>query len=295
MSIADFFASLPTAPVVPLLTSHGVSLWVKRLDLSHPQLSGNKWYKLWYNLLAAEEQNYNQLLTFGGAYSNHIVATAKAGELFGFRTVGVIRGEAHEPLNPVLAYAKKCGMELTYLTRSAYRNKYQPELQARLKERFGAFYLIPEGGSNALALRGCRHILTPEEVEHFDHICLSMGTGGTLAGLSLVARAKQLIGFSSLKGGGFLRDEVNQLREQYGVRHELNWQLETDYHAGGFARRPPELLRFIRNMEAEYGLRLDPIYTGKLFWGILDKIERGHWASGTQLLAIHTGGLPLVT
>ncbi|MGF1534494.1 MAG: 1-aminocyclopropane-1-carboxylate deaminase/D-cysteine desulfhydrase [Bernardetiaceae bacterium] len=293
--IHDFFAAYTPPPATPLLQQNGVRLWLKRLDLSHPQLSGNKWYKLWHNLTAAQAQGHTRLLTFGGAYSNHIVATAKAGELFGFQTIGLIRGEENLPLNPALRRAKQSGMALVYISRGTYRLRHDPEWLASLPERFGAHYLIPEGGSNGLALEGCRHILTSEEYAHFDHVAVSMGTGGTLAGLLLGStRPNQIMGFSSLKGGGFLRESVREHLADYarifGREPAVpSWQLHTDYALGGFAKRPPELLRFLQDVEQAYGIALEGVYVGKLLYGLLDMIEAGHFPVGSDVLAVVTG------
>lgn len=182
---------------------HGVRLLLKRDDLIHPELTGNKWRKLKYNLEAARDYGARTLLTFGGAYSNHIRAVAAAGHYFGFATVGVIRGEEHLPLNDTLAYAVSRGMRLAYLDRGTYREKMKPEVIRRLREEFGDFYLVPEGGSNALAIPGCAE-LVEEIAERFDVICCPVGTGGTLAGIaSALGEGQRAIGFSVLKGGDF--------------------------------------------------------------------------------------------
>lgn len=299
--IDAFFKALPPISSAPLLEESGVSVWIKRLDQSHPQISGNKWYKLWHNLRAAKAQGAQKLLTFGGAYSNHIVATAKAAQLFGFASVGLIRGEEHLPLNPVLHYAQSCGMELHYMNRSAYRNKNAPEQLRQLHKRFGDFYLIPEGGSNASALEGCRQILTPDEWATFDAVCLPMGTGGTLAGLLLAAQQdQQVIGFSSLKGGGFLRAEVERLLTahqkvyQREVQDLPTWHLETAYHFGGFAKQPPALKSFMTDFERQYSIPLDRVYTAKMAFGALDLLQKGFFERGQRVLLLHTGGLPRV-
>lgn len=270
------------------LTSSGVRLFLKRDDLIHPDLPGNKWRKLKYNLAAAREQGATTLLTFGGAYSNNIRAVAAAGFHLGFRTIGVIRGEEHLPLNPVLKSAVGHGMTLTYVDRTTYRNKTNPRLISRLADEFGNFYLVPEGGSNSLALRGCAEL--PQEIrEPFDVICCACGTGGTLAGIATALRpGQQVIGFSALKGGSFLADDVRRLQAEYGVQ-TANWMIETDFHFGGFARRNDELDSFIKTFHRRHGLLLDWVYVAKMLAGVFSLIESGRFASGTTVVAVITG------
>jgi 1-aminocyclopropane-1-carboxylate deaminase len=266
-----------------------MQVYLKRDDLIDPEIPGNKWRKLKYNLRAAKEQGYSTLLTFGGAYSNHIRATAVAGYHFGFSTIGVIRGEEHLPLNESLAFAVSRGMRLTYMDRATYREKTRPEVIASLREQFGDFYLLPEGGSNALAVRGCAEL--PAEIDiDFDVICCACGTGGTLAGISAGLREGQrALGFSALKGGQFLADEVARLqREGYGRVFE-NWSIEYDFHFGGFAKRKPELDQFIEDFEARHGLRLDWVYVAKMMYGIYALAEQGRF-DGTTVVAVITGG-----
>lgn len=272
------------------LARAGVRLYLKRDDLIHPDLPGNKWRKLKYNLAAASEEGHRTLLTFGGAYSNNIRAVAAAGSYLGFSTVGVIRGEEHQPLNPSLSYAARAGMRLTYLDRTTYRNKTRPEIIAALHDQFGAFYLLPEGGRNALAARGCAEI--PGEIGGgFDVICCPCGTGGTLAGLAAgLRRGQRAIGFSVLKGGEFLAEDVTALqREAFGACSE-NWSIEHEFHFGGFARRAPALDRFIADFERLHGHTLDWIYVAKMMYGIFALAERGAFASGTTVVAAITGG-----
>ena len=270
------------------LTQRGVQLLLKRDDLIHPELTGNKWRKLKYNLAAAQARGASALLTFGGAYSNHIRATAAAGFYFGLDTVGVVRGEEHLPLNPTLAYAVEHGMRLKYLDRGTYRHKTDPMLLGRLREEFGDFYLLPEGGSNSLALEGCAEL--PAEITvPFDVICCACGTGGTLAGIATALRPGQhAIGISALKGGGFIADDVRTLQAAYG-RQTDNWSIETDFHFGGFARRTPELDAFIDDFRARHGLLLEWIYVAKMLAGLFTLVERGTFASGTVIVAVITG------
>jgi 1-aminocyclopropane-1-carboxylate deaminase len=272
------------------LTSAGLRLFLKRDDLINADIPGNKWRKLKYNLVSARKRGHQALLTFGGAYSNHIRATAAAGHLFGFTTIGVIRGEEHLPLNPSLDYAVRHGMQLTYLDRETYREKMSQEVVAMLHRQFGEFYLLPEGGSNADAVRGCAEI--PGEIDrHFDLICCPCGTGGTLAGLARgLGTGERALGFSVLKGGGeFLTREVSRLqREAFGAVSR-NWSIECGFHFGGFAKRKPALDQFIADFDERHGLCLEWVYVAKMMYGIFALAEEGAFPAGTTIVALVTG------
>lgn len=278
-----------TSPVAELADDRaerrGLRLFLKRDDLVHPELPGNKWRKLKHNLGPARA--HGTLLTFGGAYSNHIRAAAAAGRLYGFRTIGVIRGEEHLPLNDSLACAERMGMRLAYMDRTTYRRKHEPDVVAALRERWGDFYLLPEGGSNAPAVRGCAEL--GAEVPGFDVVCCPCGTGGTLAGLAAgLAPHQRAIGFSVLKGG-FMDGEVERLqRETYGERRG-HWRVENGFHFGGYAKRTPELDAFVDDFADRHGLVLDRVYTAKMMFGVLALAERGAFPRGTRILAVITG------
>lgn len=274
----------------PTLSAAGVKLDLLRLDQVHSTVSGNKWYKLKYNLQAAQEQGHRTLLTFGGAFSNHIYATAAAGKAQGLRTIGIIRGEEHLPLNPTLVFAKAQGMQLVYVSRKVYRSKNEKEFADWLSSQFGKCFIIPEGGSNALAVRGCQEILP---LQHsYDYIVCCAGTGGTLAGLLTSQHDKsQMLGFSALKGGSFLYDEVDRLTTEYCGEAYKNYKIIEDYHFGGYAKANVGLVEFINKFKQEHGITLDPIYTGKMMYGLSDMIATGYFAKGSQVLAIHSGGL----
>ncbi|GIH74333.1 1-aminocyclopropane-1-carboxylate deaminase [Planobispora longispora] len=271
------------------LTRAGVRLLLKRDDLIHPLLPGNKWRKLKHNLVRAAELGHDTLLTFGGAYSNHVRAVAAAGARYGFSTVGVIRGEEHLPLNDTLAFAVDRGMRLTYLDRTAYRVKNSPPVVEALREEFGRFYLLPEGGSNALAVHGCAEL--PAEIDvPFDVVCCPVGTGGTLAGIAAgLGPGSRALGFSVLRGGEFLRGDVADLQIAAYGRPSANWTIDCDFHAGGYARRDRELDAFIADFAGRHGMLLDPIYTAKMMWGVFTLAQRGAFASGTTLIAVITG------
>jgi 1-aminocyclopropane-1-carboxylate deaminase/D-cysteine desulfhydrase-like pyridoxal-dependent ACC family enzyme len=280
----------------PAAARRGVRLLLWRDDLLHPDLPGNKARKLKYNLLAARAQGHTRLLTFGGAYSNHLAAVAAAGRLYGFETIGLVRGEAHQPLNPTLARCQADGMQLHYLDRTTYRRRAEPTFLAEIQAQFGPAYLLPEGGTNALALRGVAE-LVGELRQHtdFDAVAVAAGTGGTLAGLALgLAEANypaRAVGVAALKGGDFLRTEIDALTQEADGRTLTNYELHTGYHFGGYAKLPAGLRQFIQQFEADFGVLLDPIYTGKLLVGVLDLIEKGHFAPGSTVVAVHTGGL----
>jgi 1-aminocyclopropane-1-carboxylate deaminase/D-cysteine desulfhydrase-like pyridoxal-dependent ACC family enzyme len=270
------------------LARRGVRLYLKRDDLIHPEVPGNKWRKLKYNLQHASDKGRRCLLTFGGAYSNHIRATAAAGYYYGFATIGVIRGEEHLPLNAVLTDAVQFGMHLVYMDRATYRRKASPQVEAALREQFGDFYLIPEGGSNALAVRGCAEL--PSEIrEPFDVICCACGTGGTLAGIAVgLQSGRRAIGFSAVRGGDFLRQDVARLQEAY-ARPTTNWSIKTDYHFGGFARRNDQLDHFIDDFRDRHGLELDWVYVAKMLCGVFSMVSAGTFGRETTIVAVVTG------
>jgi len=266
----------------------GIELWIKREDLLHPEVSGNKFRKLKYNLLQAKNEEKNTILTFGGAHSNHISATAAAGQLLGFKTIGIIRGEelaaSEEKWSSTLKYAASCGMKFEFISREEYRNKDSEEFQKELKLKYPEAFIIPEGGTNALAIKGCEEILS-EEDKKFNFICSSVGTGGTLAGLINSSEEHQkVIGFSSLKSD-HLKEEVSELV------NKNNWEIILDYHFGGYAKVSAELINFINDFYKKYKIILDPVYTGKLVFGIFDLINQEYFPQNSKILAIHTGGL----
>lgn len=274
------------------ITRKDIQLFIKREDLIHPEISGNKYRKLKYNLLQALSENKKTLLTFGGAFSNHISAVAFAGKLNGFKTIGVIRGdELGDDLektlssNPTLRFANECGMAFKFVSRTGYRNKASQEFIQQLKDEFSDFYLVPEGGTNELAIKGCEEILS-EETENFDTICLAVGTGGTILGIINSAKPhQQVLGFPALKGD-FLNDEINKY-----VNQTKNWKLISEYHFGGYAKTSNELITFINQFKNETSIPLDPVYTGKMLFGLVDLINRDYFDEGAKILAIHTGGL----
>ena len=264
-----------------------ITLHIKREDLIHPFISGNKFRKLKYNLLQAKAEGKSKLITFGGAFSNHIAAVAYAGKENNLETIGIIRGEELESKiseNPTLTFAQNCGMKFEFVTREVYRTKTSNLFIEELTEKYDDFYLVPEGGTNSLAVKGCEEILTPEDID-FTHICCSIGTGGTISGLINSAKFNQkIIGFPALKGD-FLSDDIRNFVTN------SNWELQSDYHFGGYAKINAVLIRFINDFYKQTNIPLDPIYTGKMMFGIVDLINKGYFPKGAKIIAIHTGGL----
>ena len=274
-------------PYQTLQLPQPVQLTIKRLDLIHPQISGNKFFKLKYNLLAAQQQGFSQVLTFGGAFSNHIAATAFAAQHFGFQSIGMIRGEelASQPFNPTLQTAQDLGMQLHFLSRSEYRLRHQAEYLQQLQQQYPQAFIIPEGGSNALAIQGTQEILSPDDLENYDVICCAVGTGGTLAGIIESSSEQQhVLGFSALKGD-FLKHDIQQWTDK------SNWSLTDAYCCGGYAKITPKLLHFMQQFEQQHHIPLEQVYTAKMMMGLLDLIQYHHFPAHTRILAIHTGGL----
>jgi len=270
-----------------LMDQPDIHLDLKRLDLIHPHISGNKFYKLKYNLQHAKQLGQDTLITFGGAFSNHIAATAYAAHYFGFNSIGIIRGEelADQRLNHTLATASQFGMQHEFINRQDYRNKEQPDFLAELQSRFPNAYIIPEGGTNSLAIQGCKEILSEQDRQNYDVICCAVGTGGTITGLIESSHFNQnILGFSALKGD-FLTSDVTHLTAK------KNWKIIDEYCCGGYAKTSAQLIEFIQFFEKQYQIPLEPIYTGKMLFGIFDLIEKAYFPPHTRILAIHSGGL----
>ncbi|SHO65403.1 1-aminocyclopropane-1-carboxylate deaminase/D-cysteine desulfhydrase [Algoriphagus zhangzhouensis] len=273
----------------PILEEKGVELAIKRLDLIHPLISGNKFFKLKYNLEEAVNKGYKSILTFGGAYSNHIQASAAATKLFGLNSIGLIRGEETLPLNPTLDFAQSQGMKIEYVNRADYRRKNETEFLDELKKKYPNCFIIPEGGTNSLAIQGTAEILEDGDKDYSD-IILSIGTGGTFTGIlkSLQPNQKAL-GISSLKGS-FINKEISELLEKNQILTNGEWEINTAYHFGGYAKYNQVLIDFIWEFYESFGIVLDPIYTGKMMFGIWDLIKKDQFLKGSKVLAIHTGG-----
>ena len=273
-----------------LLERKGLRLSVKRDDLIHPVIQGNKWRKLKHNLEAARQLQYDTLLTFGGPWSNHIHATAAAAQLFGFQSVGIIRGLSNHS-TPTLDDAQQWGMKIQRVSRAEYDQRLSESMIHEYQQTYQACYLIPEGGRNPEGARGCAELI--DELDDMpDVICIDVGTGTTLAGVASCAPEQtQVIGFNALKNAISLETEIIQTMEWLGASNKNNWLLNHEYHFGGFADTTDELNRFIVNFRQEHGILLEPVYSGKMFYGIFDLIERDYFAPGTHILAVHGGGL----
>ncbi len=274
----------------PLLEDRGISLWIRREDLIHQEISGNKWWKLSLNLQHIIGLDpVPTLLTFGGAYSNHLYATAAACSELGIECIGIVRGEIQQPLNPTLAFATEKGMKLVPVTRSAYRDKEL--LIQQFEKDFSGLYVLPEGGTNELAVRSCIQMVNGR-MQKMDIICVPVGTGGTMAGIVAGMESNgSVLGFSALKGN-FLTEEVDQwLQKVFPDESFTNWTITSDYHHGGYGKITDELIGFIEQFYIRHGILLDPVYTGKMMFGIYDMIRRDMIPAGSSICAIHTGGL----
>jgi len=268
---------------------------IKREDLLHPEVSGNKLRKLKYNLKDAVEQGCDQILTYGGAYSNHIAATGAAGKIMGLKTIGIIRGEElgldlEKTLagNQTLRTAHKNGMKFHFLSRTDYRNKMAASVQEQLNIKYGQFYNIPEGGTNELAVRGTEEILTSNDLKEYDIIAVAAGTGGTAAGIiNSVAGGQEVMVFSALKGD-FL---INEIAEFTGNKR---FKFYDDQVFGGYAKSDDRLIDFINVRFRESGIPLEPVYTGKMMYRLQEMVVEGVIPRKTRILAVHTGGLQAI-
>ena len=271
---------------VHFINNSGLQLFLKREDKIHNIISGNKYRKLKFNLINAKELGFKGLLTFGGAYSNHIPAVAYAAKKNGFKSLGFIRGEEivnNYLENPTLKYSHDLGMKFKFLSRSNYKLKTNEYFLRKLKKKFKDYYLIPEGGTNALGVLGCQEILNDNDKE-FDYICCSVGTGGTICGLINSSNENQkIIGFSSINKNYLLNDITKFVTNE-------NWMLVDDFSFGGYGKVNNELIEFMNNFRLKYGILLDPIYTSKLVYGVLNLITNNFFKPNSKILMIHTGG-----
>jgi 1-aminocyclopropane-1-carboxylate deaminase len=269
----------------PLFYNKGLKVYIKRDDIIHPLISGNKWRKLKYVLQKAQAQNKTRLVTFGGAYSNHLLATAAAAAKFGFEATGIVRGE--EVQNDTLFLCKLHGMQLIFTDRESYRDK-----QALFHKYFGddeqAFF-IDEGGASAEGAKGVSE-LVDELTDTYDHIFCACGTGTTAAGIinGLTKRnlSTRFNAIPVFKNGGFMQDEIDRF-----LISATNYTLHLDYHFGGYGKTSPELIRFIKQFITRTGILIEPIYTGKMLYAIYDLAAKDHFAPGSKILAIHSGGI----
>ena len=283
----NFFDTVKSSTNQLLGVIDGHRITLKREDLIHPMISGNKFRKLKYNFEKFLKQNRPTVLTFGGAFSNHLAATAQAGNLSGIQTIGIVRGEEWEQKiesSTTLDFCQKQGMQLYCISREDYRKKEQSNQVKKLQPKNENLVLLPEGGTNALAVKGCTEILTAED-KHFDTICCCVGTGGTLAGIAESTQEHQsVLGFNALNN-----PELKESIKSFSKRD--NWSLISKYTFGGYAKFNIELILLMNHFYQQYQIPLDPIYTGKMLFGIFDLIKTKKWSWGENILVIHSGGL----
>lgn len=296
MAVIDLFdthAPLVVEPLeLPLFTEKKLNVLIVRADLVHPLISGNKWFKLKYNLLAACEADTPRVISFGGAYSNHIHALAWSAKQLGISAVGVIRGE--KVSNPMLEDVRQWGMQLYFVDRVSYRKRHDPLWQEQLKHDVGDGLIIPEGGSNVLALKGVAELMQgiSQKLPSLDYLLCACGTGGTLAGLISGASPQvKLEGFPVLKGAAFLQDDVLALLKAAGVDIHCSWSLDLDAHYGGYGKISKEHRAHWLALEEQFRMLLDPVYTSKLMRRFLEKVELDAYPAGSTVVLLHTGGV----
>src|SRR5690606_14465102 len=284
MGISFDFFSPEQALDHPLARMKKVSVSIKRDDMIHPFISGNKWRKLKYILLKARDEQKNHLVTFGGAWSNHLLATACAAAQFKFQSTAYIRGEKVD--NPILSMCKLFGMNIHFVTREAYTNK--AAIYTKNHDTDSSAFFIDEGGFSLEAVKGCEEIIS-ELKETYDHVFVACGTGTTIAGIvkgaAKVSSAIKVHGVPVLKGGDFIKQVV------FDLVHEAQITLHTSYHFGGYAKSKPELIAFIKDFCAKTGIMIEPVYTGKLFYAVMDLIANDYFKQNERILIIHSGGL----
>jgi len=302
-SNSDLYREITSSPLQvithPILSKQGITLSIKRDDLLDLNISGNKWRKLKYNLLYAETNNIKHIISFGGAFSNHIHALAAASHYFDFKATGIIRGEPHYASNPTLSDAQKWGMELEFVDRKTYRNKEQDEYLATLQSQYPSAYIIPEGGTNSLAVRGVEEVvkeisesLTKQSAQPADYIFTATGSAGTLAGL--VSGALRYAPQTAIHGVAVLKNAhylANTVKTFVSESDKVSWHLHTEFHEGGYGKISRPLTFFCRQFIKETGIPIEPIYTGKMFYALWQLIEKGYFVKGSHIVAVHTGGL----
>ena len=290
-----FIENSPIQQIVhPDITEYGVELWMKRDDLIHPEVSGNKWRKLKHYVEKAKGRD--GIVTFGGAYSNHIAATAAVGKLLGIETIGIIRGDELEPSsNPTLSKAHADGMKLLFVTREEYGFRDQLAYHKQIKQEYGNVVVMPEGGAGYEGIVGATEIM--KEQDDFDLVAVSCGTGTTLTGILISLGTHQhVMGFSALKGVR-IEEEVRRMIGDYFLDKSIEddyqdgYSIFDEYHFGGYAKVDAELIDFMRSFYKHTNIKLDPVYTGKMMFGLIDQIKKNKELRGKKILAIHTGGI----
>ena len=271
----------------PLFDEHRIKVYIKRDDLIHPQISGNKWRKLKYNLRHAKQQGYNEVLSFGGAYSNHIHALAYVGQANDLKTIGIIRGE-YDPDNPTIRDAKKAGMQIEFVSRNEYRRRFEQDFLSEIQDKYPNALIVPEGGTNDLALLGLAEMIEEISKDKAQFIITPCGSGGTSAGILKAIQPDQtLISIPVLKKADYLKQEILDLAQSSDTQLEFI----SEFHCGGYGKITPELIEFIERFRTQHHIQLDPIYNGKMMYAFYQLIEQGYFPSNTSITLIHTGGL----
>lgn len=268
------------------LMPRGIKLDMLRLDEIDPIISGNKLFKLYHFLKQALQSNEKNIITFGGAYSNHLSATAGACKLFGLKCVGLVRGERPKHFSPTLTFCENQGMELRFISREEYSKKEDPEWNDQLQKSYPNAIIIPEGGGSKPGMKGASIIADRFPQNEYDKIAVCMGTGTTVAGLLQKIPPEKLMGFSALKNYSDFPKKLKTLTQK-----EANIEIQHQYHFGGFAKKTPELISFMHNFYARHQIELDFVYTAKMMFGLFELIQSNHFSSGSRILCIHTGGL----
>lgn len=264
-------------------------LLIARLDKIHPVVSGNKLFKLWYYLREAKESAINSLLTFGGAYSNHLAATAYACNIAGIASIGIVRGEKPAKLSPTLQNCMQYGMQLQFISRNDYKNIAKEYFREQLQQQYGSFILVPEGGFAAAGARGASLIMDAIQSIQSTHICLGIGTGTTLAGLLMkAAPAQQIIGVPVLKNMLDIPERLFHLTEK---KEFTNLHLLDQYHFGGYAKKTAALISFMNQFYQQTGVPTDFVYTAKLMYAVMDQLQKGLFNTESVVVCLHTGGL----
>lgn len=276
----------------PMFTRHKISVQVKRDDQIDKVISGNKWRKLKYNLLHAKAINAKGIITFGGCFSNHIHACALACKQQQLSAIGIIRGEEDNQDNYTLAWAKHWGMQLSFVDRKTYRSRNEKSYLQRLQQQYPDYLIVPEGGSNTLALIGMAEVIDElNQQSEFDTLLSPVGSGGTLAGLiSADKNQHKILGISVLKQDGYLVKQVNDLLPEHAKAH-TNWQLMSQYHGGGYAKFSAQDAQRIRSFSAVVGIDFEPVYSGKMILALLDLMSTGYFPAHHRIVLLHTGGL----
>ncbi|HMT29191.1 MAG TPA: pyridoxal-phosphate dependent enzyme [Bacteroidia bacterium] len=265
-----------------------IELYIRRLELIDPVYGGNKWFKLKYNILKIKEKGYKSVVTFGGAYSNHIAAVARVGKICGIPTTGIIRGETNALQNQTLTRAHEDGMHLIFCSREKYRQKTDPGFLNAFLPDTENYMVIPEGGSNLEGINGAKEIISDKD-QKFDAVTVACGTGATAAGLILNMKSHQhLFGINVLRGNNGIKSDIEKWTNHYDGP---SWSVENDYHFGGYGKSDPILNLFVETFEVNFGIKIEPVYTGKMFFGLEQIIKSGKIKQGSKVLAIHTGGL----